>query len=45
MAGLLLFLAFDFMFGALFFIDLEPYEYLADTCQYLTDIFENAGRR
>ncbi|GMI26315.1 hypothetical protein TrRE_jg7462 [Triparma retinervis] len=44
-AGIFLFLAVDFMFGALFFVDLGPYEYLADTCQYLKDAFENTGQR
>ena len=31
------------MFGALFFIDLSPYEYLQDICKYFTDYYAYFG--
>lgn len=42
-AAVLLFFAFDILFGMLFFIDLTPYEYLADVCQYYIDYYNQFG--
>jgi len=42
-AGALLFLAVNFMFSSLFFIDLEPFNYLENVCEYYKEYFAQYG--